>query len=77
VLGPLPTIYRIVVIACALVTCIGVGAWLAAKLPGEGLAGSGAGIGAALGALLAVLLVREFRPRARAVPVRARARHRR
>ena len=76
-LGPLPTIYRIVVIACALVTCVGVGAWLAAMLPGPMLAGGGAGLGAVFGALLAVLLVHPVdRPRSSA-PVRIRARRRR
>jgi uncharacterized protein (DUF58 family) len=77
VLGPLPTIYRIVVFACALVACVGVGAWLASMLPGAMLGTRGAGIGAVFGALLAVLLLYPFdRPRSGA-PVRVRARHRR
>ena len=72
-LGPLPTIYRIVVIGCALVTCIGVGAWLATMLPGPMLAGGGAGVGAGFGALLALVLVHDFQR----TPVRVRTRHRR
>ena len=75
-LGPLPTIYRIVVIACALVVCVGVGAWLAATLPGPRLAGRGAMLGAGFGALLAMLLVHDFRHQHAGAPVRVRTRHR-
>ena len=75
-LGPLPTIYRIVVIACALVVCVGVGAWLAATLPGPMLAGGGAMLGAGFGALLAMLLVHDFRHQHTGPPVRVRTRHR-
>jgi hypothetical protein len=77
-LGPLPAIYRIAVIACALIVCIGVGAWLAAKVSDASLVGQGAWIGAGFGAVLALLLVHDVdRPSARPAPARARARHRR
>lgn len=76
-LGPLPTVYRVVVIACALVACVGVGAWLASVLPGPMLATGGAGVGALFGALLALLLIYPFDgPRPNAA-IRVRARHRR
>ena len=75
-LGPLPTMYRIVVIACTLVVCMGVGAWVASRLSDANLAAQGAWVGAGFGAVLALLLVHDVdRSGPRAVP--ARARHRR
>ena len=64
-LGPLPTLYRVVVSTCALVVFVGVGAWLAETLPGPLLAGAGAGIGAGIGMVVALLLTRNFEPRSR------------
>jgi hypothetical protein len=55
---------------------VGVGAWLAASLPGPMLAGGGAVLGAAFGALLAMLLVHDFRHPHSGTPVRVRTRHR-
>ena len=59
-LGPLPTLYRVIVSACAFLACVGVGAWLANMLPGPLLAGAGAGIGAGIGAVAALLLTHRF-----------------
>lgn len=76
-LGPLPTLYRVIVSASALLACIGVGAWLANMLPGPLLAGAGAGIGAGCGAVAALLLTHQFGHH-EAAPhrVRLRGRHR-
>jgi hypothetical protein len=59
VLGPLPPLHRWIVCALALVTCIGVGAWLAFTLPVPVLAGSGAVVGAALGLVVVLLLLHD------------------
>ena len=59
-LGPLPTLYRVVVATCAVLACVGVGAWVAGTLPGPLLAGAGAGIGAGFGAVAALLLTHRF-----------------
>ena len=58
-LGPLPRLHRWIVCALALVTCIGVGAWLAFTLPIPVLAGSGAVVGAALGLVVVLLLLHD------------------
>jgi hypothetical protein len=59
VLGPLPTIYRIIVSVCALAACAGLGAWLTSRLPGSFLAPTGAGIGAAIGVVAVLLLLHD------------------
>ena len=67
-LGPLPTFYRVIVSVCALVSFIGIGAWLGYLLPETALASVGTGIGAGLGVVAIVLLVHDSghpRPRAR------------
>ncbi len=72
-LGPLPPLHRVAVTAVALAAFVGVGAWLAHRLPVELLPGVGAGIGLAVGTLaLAGLLGRRHHEQ-RAVPVRARS----
>jgi hypothetical protein len=61
VLGPLPTLYRVVVSTCALLGCVGLGAWLAFTLPVPLLASAGAGIGAGIGVVVMLLLTHDFR----------------
>ena len=75
VLGPLPTVYRWLISAIALLVCIGLGAWLAYLLPIPLLARAGAGIGAALGVVVVVLLLHEFGS-GHPERARVRARHR-
>jgi hypothetical protein len=71
VLGPLPTIYRVVVSVCALAVCVGLGAWLTSLLPGPFLAPAGAGIGAAPGVVAVSLLLHDSgHPRQRRVHLR-------
>ena len=60
-LGPLPALYRIIVSACALLACVGLGAWLAFTLPVPLLAGAGASIGAGIGVVAVLLLTHNFR----------------
>ena len=67
-LGPLPTFYRVVVSVCALVSFIGIGAWLGYLLPETALASVGTGVGAGLGVVASLLLINDSehtRPRAR------------
>jgi hypothetical protein len=60
VLGPLPPFYRIVVSLCALLACVGIGAWLAYVLPVTAVASTGAGIGLGIGAIVVILLLHDF-----------------
>lgn len=60
-LGPLPTFYRFVVAACAVLCFIGVGAWACARIPGPLFAPAGAGLGAGVGLVVAVLVTHDFR----------------
>jgi hypothetical protein len=77
VLGPLPTLYRVIVSVCALLAFVGLGAWLAVTLPVPLLASAGAGIGAGIGAVAVLLLVHDFEERGSAHRVRLRTpRHR-
>ena len=69
-LGPLPTVYRIVVAVCALLAFVGLGAWVTFAFSGPLLASMGAGIGAALGVLVTVALLHDFTRRAPVRPVR-------
>ena len=73
-LGPLPTKYRVIVAASALVAFIGLGAWITFTLSGPLLPGGGAGIGAALGLVAVLLLLHDSSHRSH--PRVARARHR-
>lgn len=59
-LGPLPTLYRVIVSVCAVLACVGLGAWLAHTLPIPLVAGAGAGIGAGIGVVVVLLLTRDF-----------------
>ena len=58
-LGPLPTLYRVVVCACALAAFVGFGAWLTHTLPGPFLAPAGAGMGAGIGVAAALALLHD------------------
>ena len=69
-LGPLPTYYRVVVSACALLSFVGIGAWLGYLMPDTVLASVGTGIGAGLGVAAILLLLHD--PEQHAQPHRAR-----
>jgi hypothetical protein len=58
VLGPLPTLYRVVVTLAALLVFAAGGAWAAFVIPYPLLITVGASIGLAVGAVCAYLLVR-------------------
>jgi hypothetical protein len=73
VLGPLPTFYRVVVSACALLSFVGIGAWLGYLLPDTVLASVGTGIGAGLGVVVVLLLLHDHEHHAQ--PHRARRHH--
>jgi hypothetical protein len=59
VLGPLPTLYRVVVTLTALVLCAAGGVWATLVVPYPLLATVGASLGLAVGAGCAYLLVHE------------------
>ena len=56
-LGPLPTFYRVVVSVCALLSFVGIGAWLSFLMPGTFVASIGAGLGLGLGVIAVLLLL--------------------
>ncbi|MGZ4444894.1 MAG: hypothetical protein ACXVXC_17160 [Nocardioidaceae bacterium] len=58
-LGPLPTVHRVVVTICALLAGVGLGAWLPKVLPVTMLASTGAGIGFGVGAIAVLLLLHD------------------
>ena len=58
-LGPLPRMYRVVVVVTAVTICAAGGAWAAFMLPYPILISIGASLGLALGALCAFLLVHQ------------------
>lgn len=62
-LGPLPTLYRVIVSVFAFLAFVGLGVWLAWLLPESVLASAGTGIGAALGLVVVVLLLHDARDR--------------
>jgi hypothetical protein len=74
VLGPLPPLHRLLVSVLALVTCVGLGAWLAVTLPVPLIAPTGAAIGLVLGAALVALLLHDGGERPTA-PARGRRLH--
>lgn len=57
-LGPLPRIYRVIVVVAALLLFVGAGAFAAYALPYPILVSGGASVGLAVGAIAAYLLVR-------------------
>lgn len=67
-LGPLPTFYRVVVSVCALLSFVGIGAWLSFLMSGTFVASVGTGLGLGLGVVAVLLLLHDSehtRPRAR------------
>lgn len=56
-LGPLPRIYRVVVVVAALLLFVGAGAFAAYALPYPILVSAGASVGLAVGVIAAYLLV--------------------
>lgn len=62
-LGPLPTFYRVVVSVCALLSFVGIGAWLSYLMPGTFAASLGTGLGLGLGVIVVLLLVHDSEQR--------------
>lgn len=62
-LGPLPTLYRVVVTLTALLVFVGGGAWAAYTLPYPILISAGASVGLAVGAVATYLLLHTSAPR--------------
>ena len=67
-LGPLPTIYRVIVSVCALLSFVGIGAWLSLLMPEVFVAAVGTGHGHGLGVVAVLLLLHQ--------PVRGSTGHR-
>lgn len=59
-LGPLPALHRLLVVAVVLVVGVGSGAWIALFTPVRVAAPAGALVGAVAGALAAYALVHDF-----------------
>ena len=75
-LGPLPTFYRVVVSVCALLSFVGIGAWLSFLMPGTFVASIGAGVGLGLGTIAVLLLLHvPQHPGERRVRVRSHRHH--
>lgn len=72
--GPLPRLYRMLLVVAALTLCVGIGAWLGATpaVPVRML--GGLAIGGALGALAIYLLLHDFGRSTGYQPARARRR---
>ena len=62
-LGPLPTLYRVIVCVCAFLAFVGLGVWLAWLLPDSALASTGTSFGAGLGIVVVLLLLLDARDR--------------
>jgi len=61
VLGPLPTLYRVIVCVCAFLAFVGLGVWTAWLMPESSLASAGSGLGAGLGIVVVLLLLHDAR----------------
>jgi hypothetical protein len=59
VLGPLPTFYRVIVSVCALLSFVGIGAWLSFLMPEVLVAEVGTGVGLGLGVVAVLLLLHQ------------------
>ena len=68
--GPLPQLYRILVVLTALVVGVLSGVWLAQLIEGPSLVAAGIGWGLLAGLLLNYVLLHDFHHRPRAVRVR-------
>jgi hypothetical protein len=73
VLGPLPTIYKVVVFGCALAAFVGIGAWVSYLLPESFLVAVGASIGAGIGIVAGLLLLHDFHHHTGSERVRVRS----
>lgn len=62
-LGPLPTLYRVIVSAFAFLAFVGLGVWLAWLMPESALASAGTSLGAGLGIVVVLLLLHDARDR--------------
>lgn len=62
-LGPLPRLYRLILVLVAPAVCVGAFAWLAWFTPVPIVAGAGALIGLAAGLVAAYLLIHQREPR--------------
>lgn len=58
-LGPLPTFYRVVVSVCALLSFVGIGAWLSFLMPEVFVAAVGTSLGLGLGVVAVLLLLHQ------------------
>lgn len=72
-LGPLPTLYRVVVCALAFLAFVGLGVWLARLMPDSALASVGTSLGAGLGIVVVLLLRHDARDRRDHARARVRA----
>lgn len=72
-LGPLPTLYRVIVCVCAFLAFVGLGVWMAWLLPHSAIAPVGAGLGAGLGVVAVLLLLHDAPDPDRPSRVRVRA----
>ena len=68
--GPLPQLYRILVVLTALVVGVLSGVWLAQLIEGPSLVAAGIGWGLLAGLLLNYVLLHDFHQRPRTVRVR-------
>lgn len=75
-LGPLPRLHRLVIIAIALAASVAFGVWLGLEPHLPVLVSSGAGLGVLLGAGMAWLLVHEHHESSRPHAIHVRHRHR-
>lgn len=75
-LGPLPTLYRVVVATVALLAFVGIGAWISLVLPESFVPLMGAGIGAGIGAVAVLLLLHDSQSHGPTSDIRIRS-HRR
>lgn len=74
VFGPLPRLYRLVIVAVVLAHFVGLGVWMGFDPRVPVLVGSGAALGVAVGMLMAWLLVHEPHQPHQARAVRQRRR---
>lgn len=72
-LGPLPTLYRVVVCAFAFLAFAGLGGWLAWLMPESTLGSVGTSVGAGLGVVVVLLLLHDRHDSGTAARVRVRA----
>lgn len=72
--GPLPRLYRMLLVVAALAVFVGIGAWLGAQPAVPVRMAGGIAIGAALGLAATFLVLHDFHHRSGYQPVRARRR---